>query len=94
MPPGKVLLTRRGVAGQGLSGPAKTACGFVRRVASLGVPIGIRMIAGKREVCADFIPKITPSVVCGWYDGRSEGSACSSGVVAKKKRFVLAAKTL
>ena len=32
--PGKVSSTRRGVAGHGLSVPAKTACGFVRRVAS------------------------------------------------------------
>ena len=42
---------------------------------SLGVPIGIRTITEKWEVCSDFIPEITPSVVCGWYDGRSGGSA-------------------
>ena len=42
---------------------------------NLGVPIGIRTITEKREVCSDFIPKITLSVVCGWYDGRSGGSA-------------------
>ena len=42
---------------------------------TMGVPVGIRTITEKREVCSDFIPEITPSVVCGWCDGRSGGSA-------------------
>ena len=50
-------------------------CRSAQLVAMLGVPIGIRTITEKREVCSDFIPEITPSVVCGWYDGRSGGSA-------------------
>ena len=72
--PGKVSSTRRGVAGQRLSAPAKTACGFVRRVASFSAGRRpLKSVRSNKQKCFDAwvccLPRTPHPRTSGWPEG-------------------------